>query len=89
MGRTKGVKMSEEAKFAMRAKREALKDGRDSGFSVVISSLKQLNFEELDKVIALAARLKKEKLGEEELRLIKEKEDIELRLQRLKENGNA
>lgn len=84
--------MSEEAKFAMRAKREARKEGRegrDSEFSVVISNLKQLNFEELDKVIASAVRLKKEKIGEEELRLTKEKEDIELRLRRLKENENA
>lgn len=85
MGRIKGSKMTEEAKAAMRAKREANKLGRESAFNLVASNLKLLSYEELDNSIALALRYRKEKLGEEELRLIKEKEEIELRLQKLKE----
>jgi len=86
MGRIKGSKMTDEAKAAMRAKREANKLGRESAFNLVATNLKLLNFEELENSIALALRYKKEKMGEEELRLIKEKEEIELRLQKLKEN---
>lgn len=85
MGRVKGSKMTEEAKAAMRAKRQANKLGRESAFNLVATNLKHLSFEELDNAIALALRYKKEKMGEEELRLIKEKEEIELRLNKLKE----
>lgn len=85
MGRIKGSKMTEEAKAAMRAKREANKLGRESAFNLVATNLKLLNFEELENSVALALRYKKEKMGEEELRLIKEKEEIEMRLQKLKE----
>lgn len=85
MGRIKGSKMSDEAKAAMRAKREANKLGKESAFNVVASNLKLLSYEELENTIGLALRYKKEKLGEEELRLIKEKEEIEQRLQELKE----
>lgn len=84
MGRIKGVKMTEEQKAAMRAKREANKLGKESAFNLVTSNLKHLSFEELEHVVALANRQKKEKLGTEELRLIKEKEEIELKLQKLK-----
>lgn len=85
MGRVKGSKMTEEAKAAMRAKRRANKLGRESAFNLVATNLKLLDFEELDNAIALALRYKKEKMGEEELRLIKEKEAIELKLNKLKE----
>lgn len=85
MGRQRGSKMSDEAKAAMRAKREANKFGKESAFNSVASNLKFLSFEELENAIGLALRYKKEKMGEEELRLIKEKEEIELKLQRLKE----
>jgi hypothetical protein len=85
MGRTKGVKMSEEAKAAMRAKRQSSKSGKDSAFNLVTANLKLLNFEELENAAALALRYKKEKVSEEELRLIKEKEEIELKLMKLKD----
>lgn len=85
MGRIKGSKMTEEAKAAMRAKREANKLGRESAFNLVATNLKFLSFQELDNAVALAMRYRKEKMGEEELRLIKEKEEIELKLQKLKD----
>lgn len=85
MGRIKGSKMTDEAKAAMRAKREANRLGRESAFNLVATNLKLLDFEELENSIALALRYKKEKMGEEELRLMKEKEEIELKLQKLKE----
>lgn len=85
MGRIKGSRMTEEAKAAMRAKREANKLGKESAFNLVATNLKLLTFEDLENTIGLALRYKKEKMGEEELRLIKEKEEIELKLQRLKE----
>lgn len=77
--------MSDEAKAAMRAKREANKFGKESAFNAVASNLKFLSFDELENTISLALRFKKEKMGEEELRLIREKEEIEMKLQRLKE----
>jgi len=86
MGRVKGSKMTDEAKAAMRAKREANRLGRESAFNLVATNLKLLNYEELDNSIALALRYKKEKMGEEELRLIKEKEEIEQKLQKLKDS---
>ncbi|MDF9829735.1 hypothetical protein [Parabacteroides sp. PF5-6] len=85
MGRIKGSKMTEEAKAAMRAKREANKLGKESAFNLVATNLKLLSFEDLENTIGLALRYKKEKMGEEELRLIKEKEEIELKLQKLKD----
>jgi hypothetical protein len=85
MGRIRGAKMSDEAKAAMRAKREANKFGKESAFNAVASNLKFLTFDELESTIGLALRYKKEKIGEEELRLIREKEEIELKLERLKE----
>lgn len=85
MGRIKGSKMTEEAKAAMRAKREANKLGKESAFNLVASNLKLLSFEDLENTIGLALRYKKEKMGEEELRLIKEKEEIEIKLKKLKD----
>ncbi|GAB6394493.1 MAG: hypothetical protein MdMp024_0805 [Bacteroidales bacterium] len=54
-------------------------------FSVVTNHLKYLSYPELEDVISLSQRFKREKLGKEELRLIKEKEMIDQRLQKLKE----
>ncbi|MDL2221210.1 hypothetical protein LJC35_01495 [Parabacteroides sp. OttesenSCG-928-N08] len=85
MARKKGVKMTEEQKAAMRAKRLANKMGKDSAFHAVAMNLKHLSYVELTNAIALAVRYRKEKLGEEELRLIKEKEELELQLNKLKE----
>lgn len=85
MGRIKGSKMTDEAKAAMRAKRAANKTGKESAFNTVALNLKLLSFEDLENTIGLALRYKKEKMGEEELRLIKEREEIELKLQKLKE----
>jgi hypothetical protein len=87
MGRTKGIKLSEEAKVAMRAKREARKvaDGKNSAFMGVLSSLKHLSFEELDKLITLIDAQKLKKADDEKQRLLKEKHDIETQLQKLQE----
>jgi hypothetical protein len=71
-------KLTEEEKIAKRlAKKQA--------FDVVAKHLKHLSYAELEEVVALSLRYKKEKLGKEELRLIKEKEVIEVQLQKLKE----
>jgi aminoglycoside N3'-acetyltransferase len=71
-------KMTEEEKMARRL-------SKDQAFDVVAKHLKHLSFAELEEVVALSLRYKKEKLGKEELRLIKEKEIIEQQLQKLKE----
>lgn len=71
-------KMTEEEKIARRMAKE-------QAFETVERHLKHLNFGELDEVISQAHRYKKEQLGKEELRLIKEKEVIEMQLQRLKD----
>jgi hypothetical protein len=71
-------KLTEDQKIAKRlAKKQA--------FDIVIKHLKHLTYAELEEVVALSLRHKKEKLGKEELRLIKEKEVIDLQLQKLKE----
>lgn len=75
-------KMTEEEK----ATRKAIKE---QGLELVTKGLKYLSFSELEEVIALALRYKKEKLGKEELRLIKEKESIEIQLQKLKGLDNS
>ncbi len=61
------------------------KVNKSEALKLVKASLKHLSFAELEDVIALAYRYKKEKLGNEELRLIKEKEEIEQKLQELKD----
>ena len=59
-------RMTEEEKVERRlAKQQA--------FDVVEKHLKYLTYAELDEVVAIAQRYKKEQLGREELRLIKEK----------------
>lgn len=65
-------KMTEEEKIAKRAAKE-------NAFKFISSSLKYLSFAELEEVIALSYRAKKDKMGKEELRLIKEKEKIDLK----------
>ncbi|MDH6358595.1 hypothetical protein [Parabacteroides sp. PF5-9] len=85
MARRKGQTMTEAQKAAMRAKKEARKLGKETAFSMINTNLKYLSFSELEHIIALASRMKKEKLGDEELKLIKEMEEIELRLKKLKE----
>jgi hypothetical protein len=71
-------KMTDDEKIAKKAARE-------QGFDFLSKSLKYLSYSELDEVIALASHLKKDKLGKEELRLIKEKERIEIELKKLKD----
>lgn len=71
-------KLSEEEKAVRKAARE-------NAFNFVSSNLKYLSFAELEEVIALSYRFKKEKMGKEELRLIKEKEKIELQIKKLKD----
>jgi hypothetical protein len=70
-------KMSEEEKAARRM-------AKTQAFEVVNKSLKHLSYQELEAVIAFANRYKKEQIGKEELRLIKEKEQIEQKLLELK-----
>ncbi len=84
MARKKGVKMTDEQKAAMRARRQANKMGKETAFVKVTDNLKLLSYKELNDAIALALRYRKDKIGEEELRLIKEKEELELRLKELK-----
>ena len=60
------------------------KAARENAFKFMSSNLKYLSFAELDELIALADKAKKDKLGKEELRLIKEKEKIEQQIQKLK-----
>ncbi|MDR1203590.1 MAG: hypothetical protein LBL58_18435 [Tannerellaceae bacterium] len=71
-------KMTEEEKVAKRAVKE-------QAFDILSKGLKYLTYSELDEVIALAMRYKKDKLGKEEIRLIKEKEKIEQQLKKLKD----
>ena len=71
-------KMTEEEKAASRLLKA-------NAFNSISKSIKYLSFSELDEVIAMANHQKKELLGKEELRLIKEKEKIEQQLQKLKE----
>jgi hypothetical protein len=71
-------KMTEEEKMTKRAVKE-------QPFDMLSKGLKYLTFSELDGIIALAMRYKKEKLGKEELRLIKEREKIEQELKKLKD----
>jgi hypothetical protein len=71
-------KLTEEEKAARRLSKE-------QAFDTVAKHLKHLSFAELEEVIALSLRYKREKIGKEELRLIKEKEVIEQQLQKLKE----
>jgi hypothetical protein len=71
-------KLTEEEKLAKRM-------SKAQAFDIVAKHLKHLSFRELEDVVALALRYKKEQLGKEELRLIKEKEVIDQKLQKLKE----
>ncbi|MDH6535679.1 hypothetical protein D0T51_11025 [Parabacteroides sp. 52] len=61
------------------------KETSKSPFNIVKRNLKHLTFDELEEIIAYAMRFRKNKLGEEELRLIKEKEVVEQKLKGLKE----
>ncbi len=85
MARKKGVKMTDEQKAAMRANRIANRTGKESAFRLVVTNLKHLSYFELNNAIALAHRFRKEKMGTEELRLIKEKEELDLQLKKLKD----
>ncbi|MDH6356430.1 hypothetical protein [Parabacteroides sp. PF5-9] len=85
MARVKGQKMTEEQKAIMRAKREAKKQSKDASLKTMISNLNHLSFTDLEELIAYALRMRKEKMGQEELRLIKEREEIEIKIKKLKE----
>lgn len=58
---------------------------KKSALTLVKANLKHLSYDDLNNVIEWALRYRKEKLGSEELRLIKEKEKIDLKLKELKE----
>jgi len=68
-----------------RTSKKTKREGKKAPFSIVRSNLKRLTFDELEQVIALAMRYRKDRLGNEELRLLKEKEELELRLKGLKD----
>lgn len=67
-----------------RPKGQTNKVKKETAFKDVKTALKHLSYSELEETIAYALRFKKEKLGVEELRLIKEKEQIEQRLNSLR-----
>lgn len=73
--------MEKEGKKTKRTQKEAK---TKKPLSIVKLNLKRLSYEELEQVIALAMRYRKERLGSEELRLLKEKEELELKLKDLK-----
>jgi len=83
MGRIKGVKMTEEAKMAMRVKREANRLGKESAFVTVWDNLVFLNYVQLEAVMVEAGRLINEKREKELQQLIKMKENIESKLKEL------
>lgn len=60
------------------------KSAKPTSLKMVKSNLKHLSYDELEEVAGLLMRYRKEKLGNEELRLIKEKEQVEQRLKELK-----
>lgn len=77
--------MTKEQKAAMRAKREANKSGKANAFVLVAENLKLLSYEELNNTISLANGYRKEIMGVEKLKLTKEKEEINIKLQKLQE----
>lgn len=64
--------------------RKTKREGQKSSFSIVKLNLKRLTYVELEQTIALAMQYRNGRLGNEELRLIKEKEELELKLKDLK-----
>jgi len=84
MARIKGSKMTEEAKIAMRAKREANKLGRESAFVTIWNNLKFLEYDQLETLATEINRLVQDKREDERLMLIKQKEIIESRINALK-----
>ena len=72
-------------KTTNRAKRTVKRQTKKNSTQSVINGMKGLTFSELDTVIAQALRFRKEKMGNEELRLIKEREEIEMQIKKLKE----
>jgi len=65
------------------AKKKVKKTSRKSPIEIVKTNLKRLSYSELEKILELAKRYRNEKIGNEELRLIKEKEELELKLKNL------
>lgn len=63
----------------------ASKNKTKSSLSIVKSHLRGLSYSELEDVIAWAERFRNEKVGVEELRLLKEKEKVEQKLKNLKD----
>ncbi len=62
----------------------AKKTSKRSALTLVKANLRHLNYNELNDVISWALRYRKDKMSNEELRLIKEKEEVEIRLKELK-----
>lgn len=88
MARVKGSKMTEEAKVAMSARREANKLGKESAFVTVWDNLKFLNYVQLETVAKEICRLIEGKKEDEILKLIKMKEIIEGKIKAISDNSN-
>lgn len=84
MGRVKGSKMSEEAKQAMRARRQANKEGKANALATVADNIRHLTFDETETAIKLILEHHHKMHGDEEQRLLKQKAEIEERLMKLK-----
>ncbi|MDL2244899.1 hypothetical protein LJC54_05275 [Parabacteroides sp. OttesenSCG-928-J18] len=69
----------------MTPRRTSRKTAKQDPIRLVKRYLKHLTFDELGTVIAWAERYRKEKIGNEELQLIKQKEQLEQKLKELKE----
>lgn len=83
MGRIKGSKMTEEAKKAMSEKRKANKEGRESAFVVVWENIKYLSYSEIDTLRNELDRLIILKIQDEKEKLMKERAQIEGKLNQL------
>lgn len=85
MGRIKGIKMTEEAKTVMRARRRANKEGKDNALSTITDNIRHLTFEETETVLTLLNQHRLKIRDDEEQKLLKMKEEIEGRLEMLKQ----
>lgn len=69
----------------MKSKKTSQRTRKQDPSKVVRRYMKHLTFDELEQVIAWAERYRKEKLGAEELQLIREKEKLEQKIKELKD----
>lgn len=65
-------------------KKRTRKVEQKSPYRIVKLNLKRLSYTELEQILELAMRYRKEKMGNEELRLMREKEELEMKIKDLK-----